>query len=384
MKQPGIYLQEAFSLASGTPPDQADCAYFNRAPVGYLTLRANGAIAEANHAFERMSGLHQREWSGRAFREMVAESHHPVWDYYFPRLLKSDERESCTVELHGAPDDRRHVLIDGVMDDEGLIALITVTDLSLPRKSEALRHQRDRLAATSHMAGGLAHDFNNLLSVILLSLDVSRTMLPPHQHLGDLLQAADDAVKQAARLTSRLITLAHGGKPVLETMALNERFQECARLMLVDTGIKLTCELEPKLSTVMVDTALFEQALRNIIINACEAMPGGGTIHLSSRNLDLPPLNEAGLPPRSYVKLSIADDGRGIPAANLSRVLDPYFTTKPRDSRKGVGFGLAMCHAIMASHHGAILVESDGRKGARVDLYFPVDHHPAQPPVEPA
>lgn len=378
MSAPSMAMQEASATEAGI-----DDAFFHQAPVGYLTLRTNGEIAEANRAFERMCGLPARQWRGQSLRDIIAEDHHPVWDYYFPRLLNSDERESCTVALRRNADHQRQALIDGVMDDEGEIALVTVTDITTPRKADALRHQRERLVATRHMAGGLAHDFNNLLSVILLSLDVSRSMLPRQQHLDDLLQAADDAVKQAARLTSRLITLANGGRPVLESTALNERFRECARLMLADTDIALASALATGLPPVMVDTALFEQALRNIITNACEAMPRGGSLQLTSESIELPPTNHAGLPAGAYVKLSIADDGHGIAAADLPRVFDPYFTTKPRDSRKGVGFGLAIGQAIMASHNGAILVESNGRKGVRVDLYFPVVHHPAQPAVEP-
>jgi signal transduction histidine kinase len=371
------------AVAPASPEDNT-LAFFNRAPVGYLTLHATGEIVEANRAFERMCGLPDGQGRRRPFRDMVAEHHHPVWDYYFPRLLNSDERESCTVALCSGQNGQRQALIDGIMDDEGIIALVTVTDITEPRKADAVHHRRDRLAAAGHMAGGLAHDFNNLLSVILLSLDVSRTMLPAHGNLDDLLQAADAAVKQAARLTSRLIAFADGGRPVLERSELNERFRECAALMLVDTSVALDDDLDPDLPPVMVDTALFEQVVRNLVTNACEAMPEGGRIALTSRRVSLALINETGLPPGDYVTCSIQDNGKGIPAGLLPRIFDPYFSTKPRDSRKGVGFGLAMCHAIMTSHRGAILVESDGRNGARVDLYFPVVHSPAQPPVGPA
>jgi signal transduction histidine kinase len=229
----------------------------------------------------------------------------------------------------------------------------------------------EKLESTGILAGGIAHDFNNLLTAVLLNLDLARMHPASGEKLDSLLLGARQAVLRAHDLTQQLITFAEGGAPVRTPTRLPGMIQEAARLALGDSG--LTCEFSvaDDLWLAEVDHGQIAQVIRNLVLNAREAMPGGGTISIRLDNVVLAPPQPPPLPPGRYIRASVTDRGGGIPPEVLPKIFDPYFSTKQRGSQKGMGLGLTICRAIIQKHGGAISVDSKEGAGATFHFYLP-------------
>lgn len=351
---------------------------FHASPVGYVTLGRTGTIDEANMTFARMTGQPAEKVIARPFLEMLCKEYQERWEAFLQSVFQSDSRMSFDARLLAATQEPVDVIIDGVADAMNEICLLTVTDISQRKRTERVHLIKHKLEAAGLMAGGIAHDFNNLLSVILLNLDMGRTMIESGHELDRLLREADLAVTQAARLTKRLAMLAGHVQPVCQRLVANELFHQSASLMLGDTSVTLRCELAEDLWPAEIDSAQFEQVIRHLVMNACESMPGGGELALQSANQTLAADNMWSLSAGRYIQLSVIDHGHGIEDEALTRIFDPYYSTKLRGSTKGVGIGLTLCHAIMTMHHGGIIIDSKPGAGTRVDLYFPAI---LEPPV---
>ena len=238
------------------------------------------------------------------------------------------------------------------------------------------RTERDRLIlskleSTGVMAGGIAHDFNNLLTAILLNLDLAQGTMPPGGQWTLFLDEARKAVLTARGLTQRLITFAAGGAPTRQPTRVREVILESIRAAL--SGSRVRCDFLPPddLWLADVDEEQIGQVIRNLLLNAREAMPGGGVVSIRAENRVLALGENVSLPPGDYVRVSVADQGGGIAPEVLSKIFDPYFSTKQRGDQKGMGLGLTICHTIMQRHGGAITVESQTGMGATFHLYLP-------------
>ncbi len=253
--------------------------------------------------------------------------------------------------------------------------ITVVRDLTEIHAMEEKLHQAQKLDALGQLAGGVAHDFNNMLAVILASAEMLMdNVVEDHQRL--LSKTIISASERAGQLTKKLLAFARKGKIlstatdvhqiVLETVALLERT--------IDPRISIVTRLEAAPSTVIGDPSQIQNALLNLGVNARDAMPGGGRIMIAS---DTFVVDEAGrqvgafhLEPGDYLHLSVADTGCGIPEVHLQRIFDPFFTTK--DVGKGTGLGLAAVFGAMASHKGAVTVESRINEGSTFHLYLPL------------
>ena len=344
---------------------------FEAAPVGYLTLNRAGCINEVNATFGRLTGRDQRAMIDKEFSSLLPEAQRAAWSAFFNRMIHSDQRERCELMIQSASGGAMAALVEGVMDGKNEICLLSVTDISWFKESEEKRLLDDKLASNRTLAGGMAHDFNNLLSVILLNIDMTRMLIARGREMEDMLTHADTAVSQAARLTKRLLMFSDASPPVRQRVQLNELLRTCAELLLADTAIRLECDLDGELWPVEVDIGQFETAIRNVIMNACEAMPHGGTLRLESRNEHPPRHPRVALPEHPHVRLSVIDTGPGIPREILTRIFDPYFSTKQRGARKGMGIGLTISHAVMTRHDGAMVVASDQGRGTAAHFYVP-------------
>jgi signal transduction histidine kinase/ActR/RegA family two-component response regulator len=216
-------------------------------------------------------------------------------------------------------------------------------------EEELLRARK--LESLGVLAGGIAHDFNNFLTVVQGNIEVARGQLPPEEPAQECLDQAEKACKRAAFLSSQLLTFAKGGTPVRRVVSIGKLVTDAARLASSGSPIKMEVTLEEDLWFAQVDPGQIGQALHNILLNARQAMPGGGTIEVHVENV-LPINSPAGDTPR--VRISIRDHGCGISPEVIPRIFDPYFTTKP----EGSGLGLATAYAIVDKHGGRISVES--------------------------
>lgn len=258
----------------------------------------------------------------------------------------------------------------------------THTDLSDRKQAEEDRLVLSKLESTGILAGGIAHDFNNLLAVIVLNLDLAQMTGGAGAAVNQRLHEAKKASLAAKHLTQQLITFARGGSNIRRATDLGPLLQESAQLALSGSNVKGDFQLAPDLRLVEGDTGQLGQVVRNLVINAREAMPGGGTVTVHAKNVSLAQAQVHGLPAGDYVRVTVSDTGHGIPAHVLPNIFDPYFSTKDRGVQKGMGLGLTICHSIIKQHQGVITVES-AATGTTFRFYLPVIHQTAPPPSPP-
>jgi len=253
--------------------------------------------------------------------------------------------------------------------------LTTVQDISDRVKLEDQLRQAQKMEAVGRLAGGIAHDFNNLLTAIrgnaeLMSHRVKKDPAMAAE-VDEILHAAD----RAASLTRQL--LAFSRKQVLQPIALdlNEIVGSVARMArrLIGTDVQLRLELGESVSRILADPAQVEQVLLNLIVNARDAMPSGGTIVVQTSNArlgaDAPEIVQAGIAPGAFVLLAVSDDGIGMDQATQGRIFEPFFTTK--ETGRGTGLGLSTVYGIIRQTGGAIMVESERGRGASFRVYLP-------------
>ena len=237
---------------------------------------------------------------------------------------------------------------------------------------DQLRHAH-KMEAIGTLAGGIAHDYNNLLSVILGNIAMAKEDLKPEDGIYPFLNEAETASFRAKELTHRLITFSRGGAPIREKASIMELLRESANFALAGFGVTCDFTLPDDLWAVEYDEAQMQQVINNLMTNACEAMPQGGTVGLTAENVVVGEEEEKALPLRAgeYVKISLRDQGVGIPEEQLSLIYDPYFSTKERGEQKGMGLGLATAYSIVNKHDGHIMVESTVGAGSTFHLYLP-------------
>jgi len=233
--------------------------------------------------------------------------------------------------------------------------------------------QAQKMEAIGRLAGGVAHDFNNLLTVILTSVKLASMGLRPHDPILDDLNEITAAGDRAVGLTRQLLAFSRRQVLAPSVFTLNETVGQMERMLvrLMGDVVDLQTALEPDLGRINADIGQVEQAIMNLVINARDAMPDGGTVVIETRNLAFGPHNLAPpvTKPGRYVALTITDDGIGIDEETQSQIFEPFFTTK--DAGVGTGLGLAMVYGIISQSDGFISVSSEPGKGTTFNVYFP-------------
>lgn len=237
------------------------------------------------------------------------------------------------------------------------------------QETDVLRSKK--MEAIGVLAGGMAHDFNNLLQVILGYISISLCNSEPGSKVHEMLTIAERSSEEAKKLSQRLLSLARGGLFNISTLDIRPILKECTDLARQSQGISI-CYNEPSsLSNVNIDPEQIYQMLTNIITNARESMPSGGSITIEVRDEIVPDDSLLRLPEGEYVHICIKDTGCGISPDLMPDVFDPYVTTKQMGTTKGVGLGLTLCHAIIRKHKGYIAIDSRPDEGTTVHVYIP-------------
>ena len=244
-------------------------------------------------------------------------------------------------------------------------------DITERRRRAEETERTNRLESLGLMAGGIAHDFGNLLTIVNCSLYLARETPGLPERAATRLNDIETVVKRAGDLTEQLKTFAKGGTTRKKYTHLPPLVRESARLALTGTTVRIEDTLPADLWPVEADEAQFGQVVHNIVLNAVQAMAGTGCVSL--RAVNLAPGAEVGLPAgHAWVKVSLADNGPGMPPEVMSRIFDPFFTTK----EKGTGLGLATSHTIMEKHQGRLRVESTPGVGTTFHLILPAAARP--------
>ena len=344
---------------------------YDFAPVGYLTLDREGTIREANLASASLLGIDRSRLVKRRFGLYVSEACLPAFTAFLTKVFESKHREFCEVRLLRDAKPPVEVRIEAAAAASGRECRAVLEDITEHKRAEEDRLILNKLESMGILAGGLAHDFNNLLAVIVLNVDLAQGTNLPEKELAHLLGGAKRAAMMASSLVQQLITFASGGAPVRKPACLSEGIQASVRSAL--SGSRVACEfsLAEDLWLAEVDEGQIGQVIRNVVLNAREAMPQGGVVSVRAENVVLGSHEISSLPSGDYVRVSIADRGGGIAKEVLPKIFDPYFSTKQRGDRKGMGLGLTICHAVIQKHGGAIAVESEVGIGTTFHIYLP-------------
>jgi len=233
----------------------------------------------------------------------------------------------------------------------------------------ALRKAR-RLETIAALSGGIAHDYNNLLTAIIGNLSLALTVINKDNKITTLLEDAHRASLVAKELTQRLITFSKGGSPLKETIYPAPLIKTATEFTLSGSNVRCDFALPDDLALIAVDKTQVGQAIHNIVLNALEAMPQGGTLNVSAGNVDMDD-RTPDLTPGRYIKIVIADEGFGIRQEDLGKIFDPYFSTKALGTQKGTGLGLSISYSIISNHDGDIKVHSLSGQGTQVSIYLP-------------
>ena len=247
----------------------------------------------------------------------------------------------------------------------------SVQDITERRALEAQLREAQKLESIGRLAGGVAHDFNNLLTIIIGNVDQIDETTPLEeirQHIGEIRGAA----LRSAALTAQLLAFAR--RQVIELKVIDPNLVvtalEALLRRVLGEQIQLRCSLDAR-GRIRVDPGQFDQMIMNLVVNARDAMPQGGQLHLSTTDVQIDepgPGTPGGLAPGAYVALSVADTGQGISADALPHVFEPFFTTRSN----GTGLGLATCHGIAKQSGGHLLVRSQPGQGSTFTAYFPL------------
>lgn len=240
-------------------------------------------------------------------------------------------------------------------------------DITERRRLEDRVREAQKLESLGTLAAGIAHDFNNLLTAVRGNVSLLRTMPLALPKADELLASVEEATTRASALTKQLLTYAKGGAPVRELASIGELLVDSATFVARGSGVRCSFDIARDLAAVNADVGQLSQVIGNLVSNAVQAMPQGGSLHVGACNQQLGAGHASGLPAGPYVQITVADEGCGIAPADLPHIFDPFFTTKP----DGSGLGLSTCYAVLARHGGRIMVESAPGKGSVFTLYLP-------------
>jgi signal transduction histidine kinase/ActR/RegA family two-component response regulator len=244
-------------------------------------------------------------------------------------------------------------------------------DITEKKKMEEHLLRVEKLESVGLLAGGIAHDFNNILTVITGNVALAKMKAGTIDDdyrvaVLNVLTEAEKASLQAKDLTQQLLTFARGGAPILKTASMTELLKDTTGFALRGSNVRCKFNIPEDLWPVKIDVGQINQVIHNLIINADQAMPEGGIIKVGAANLTISEEHNLPLAAGEYVKISLEDQGIGIPEEHLSKIFDPYFTTK----QKGTGLGLTTSYSIIRKHEGYITVESELGVGTTFHVYL--------------
>ncbi len=329
----------------------------------------NGVVIDVNQSFYEMFNYDNGEIIGMTALAIVA----PGVPTIFHEKIAAQNGE--TYETMGLKKDGTTFPIQvhpREMHVKGRnIRISVIRDLTEQKNMEEEILKSKNLQSVGTLAGGIAHDFNNLLMAIVGNISLAKMSISQDGKIAEFLNEAERIAFMGKNLTQQLLTFSRSNDPIRKVIFLGSMVREVTEKILSSSPIRTRYIIPMDLFPVEVDEDQMKQVIRNMIINAKEAMPSGGTIVISCENVNVTPQNKLPLIKEDHVEVSIRDEGVGIPEENMSKIFDPYFTTKGMGPQKGVGLGLAICYSIIRNHNGYILVDSVPGKGTTFHIYLP-------------
>jgi two-component system, cell cycle sensor histidine kinase and response regulator CckA len=329
----------------------------------------NGIIIDVNRRFYDMFNYDHSEIIGKAALDIIA----PGSRAQAGEMLAVRRGEAY--ETVGLKKDGTIFPIEVRPQEQYLrgrsVRISVIRDLTERKDMEEEVLKSKNLQSVGTLAGGIAHDFNNLLTAIVGNISLARMNVSQDGRITEFLNEAERIAFMGKNLTQQLLTFSRSGEPVRKIVFLGTMLRSVAEKILGSSSIRPRYIIPMDLFPVEVDEEQMKQVIQNVVINAKESMPSGGTIVISCENVNVTPQNKLPLIKEDHVKISIRDEGTGIPEENMQKIFDPYFTTKGMGAQKGVGLGLAICYSIVKNHNGYITVDSVPGKGTTFQIYLP-------------
>jgi len=380
-----------YAIWRGRRDEQKLISIIHGSPIPNFVISKDHKVLYWNRALQALTNIKPSEVLGtdqhwRAFYKnqrpcladlILDDRTNELEKFYAKRWSKSNLLEGAYEVTQFFPDMGERgkwfrITAAGLRDLDGYLfgAMETLEDITEQKMVQDELLQKTKLESLGTFAGGVAKDFDSLLSAILRNVFLAKISASDEDKvLEDGLAVAERAGLQAKALAHRLITFAQGGFPVRKIENLEPVLRETAEKVFKDSNITCNISIAQDLWPCEVDAAQIKQVAENILINAKEAMPNGGIVELIAENTTIGTIIRS-LGQGNYVRIIIRDKGGGIPRKNLTRIFDPYFTTKKTNEFGGIGLGLAISDSIIKNHNGLISVESIVNSGTTFSIYL--------------
>ncbi len=333
-------------------------------------VASNGHFLHVNPAWLKAFNYSPAEVKDLTIFDIIADDCQGHCQDTFQQVLSEDKVHEIDTTFIAKNGDR--IEIEGnataiFKDGQPIYTQCLFRDVTEKRKLEKELHKRQKLESIGVFAGGLAHDFNNLLTAVLGNISLARATTKTNTALADRLKKIETATLRAKGLTQQLLTFAKGGAPIKKLSGIADLVRDSVDFPLRGSKIKRAYRFAPDLWSAEVDEDQLSQVIQNLAINAGHAMPDGGCLTVSGKNITLADNNHTGLNAGQFLLLTFSDQGHGISRQEQEKIFDPYFSSK----ETGSGLGLAVAYAIMKKHDGLITVDSVPDMGATFSLYLP-------------
>ncbi len=354
---------------------------------GVIVTNIEGNITLLNKVGERLTGWSGEEANGRPLTEVfniINETTRAKCENPVEKVLQNNMVVGLSNHTVLIRKDKTEIIIADsaapIMDKHSRVIGIVLVfrDVTAKYRMEEEMQKIQKLESLGLLAGGLAHDFNNLLTSILGNVSLVKKQLGADHKSFNRLADAEKAARRATDLTRQLLTFSKGGAPIRKPASISEIARESCNFAVSGSNIKSLYTIPEALWGVEVDKGQMGQVFNNLILNSIHAMPNGGTVHIGFENVTIQENLASPLKPGDYVKIIFRDEGTGIPEDSLSKIFEPYYTSKAA----GTGLGLATVLSIISRHEGNISVESKLGAGTTFTLFVPAVRDAASPVSE--
>ncbi|RME67461.1 MAG: PAS domain S-box protein, partial [Nitrospirae bacterium] len=340
------------------------------ASIAVFSIDTEEKIYSWNRACETLFGYSKEETTGKPFKILIPDERtYASLKEKIGHVLKGQSFSNLELVLLARDGTEKNLLVTltPVYNPEMEIVrcAFACVDITEKVKLQEEMERINRMDSLSVLAGGIAHDFNNLLTGIIGNISLARSKLTPGTEPFQRLSEAEKACDTAQALVKEILLFARGSEPEKRVIDLKELLKENVKFIFRSTDIETEVSLEDGLWNIEADPAQINQAIQNILINAKEAVEGKkGRVTVKAENV----VDEK---EGRFVRISIQDNGPGIPEEIIPRIFEPFFTTKTRGNTKGTGLGLSIAHTVVTRHGGRITVKNSDGSGAEFTLLLP-------------